>query len=333
MRAALLPVLALPLLLTYCGSKHDLVIGEIETAPITEGGSSVIPNAGSAGTEANAGGAGGTAGGSGGTGTAAGSGGESGSATEGGATNGGESGGGGESGAGSIICPPGEEPPVDSLIHRYSFSDAGTDVLDSVGTANGKVIATSMDGSGVLTLAGNAVQPDQYAELPDNLINSLSEVTFVVWTTWKGGAGYERILDFGESNKGSVQGDSGRSYIAVMTSNGFANGMGLGAEITAPGFATLQLASTADIKAIPAMVALTFRSGSSVGLFLDAQPLIESPTSIKLSDIKDVNNWLGQSQWSKDHAYSGTYTEFRIYNTALSACQLSTLFARGPDVP
>jgi hypothetical protein len=322
----------MPLLLTYCGSKHDLVIGEIETAPITEGGTSVIPNGGSAGTEANAGGAGGTSSGSGGSNAVGGSSGDGGSVTDGGSPSGGD-GGGGDSGAGPIICPPGEEPPLDSLIHRYSFTEAGTEVLDSVGTAHGKVLETTMDGSGVLTLAGNSVQPDQYAELPDNLISPLSEVTFVVWTTWKGGAGYERILDFGESNKGSVQGDSGRSYIAVMTSNGFANGTGLGAEITAPGFATLQLASTADIEDIPAMVALTFRSGGSVGLFLDAQPLIESPTSIKLSDIKDVNNWLGQSQWSKDHAYGGTYTEFRIYNAALSACQLSTLFARGPDVP
>jgi hypothetical protein len=332
MRAAILPTLALPLLLTYCGSKHELVIGEIETAPIIEGGTSVIPNGG-AGAEPAVGGNGavGAIGGAGGAGAVGGTG-EGGSLPEAGSTSTG--GVGGEGGVPGTVCPPGEEPPVGSLLHRYSFDGTGADVFDSVGTAHGRVIETSLDGTGVLTLAGNrSGLPDQYAELPDNLISGLSELTFVVWTTWKGGAGYERILDFGISNKGSVQGDSGRAYIAVMTSNGFANGMGLGAEITAPGYATLQLASAEDIDDIPSMVALSFRSGVSVGLFLDARLLIESPTPIKLSDISDVNNWLGQSQWSKDHAFGGTYDEFRIYDSALSECQLSTLFARGPDAP
>ena len=50
--------------------------------------------------------------------------------------------------------------------------------------------------------------------------------------------------------------------------------------------------------------------------------------------IEDVvNDWVGQSQWSKDHPYQGTFNEVRIYNVALNACQLHTLLERGPDSP
>ena len=78
-------------------------------------------------------------------------------------------------------------------------------------------------------------------------------------------------------------------------------------------------------------MAFAFKSGISLQLFLGAKLLIESPTTVKLSDIKDVNNWVGESQWSKDHAYQGTFDEFRIYNVALTSCQLHTVINRGPD--
>jgi hypothetical protein len=66
---------------------------------------------------------------------------------------------------------------------------------------------------------------------------------------------------------------------------------------------------------------------------LDGKSLIRGSTSLKLSDINDVNNWVGESQWSKDHCYHGTFDELRIYNVALTACQLQTLYERGPTLP
>lgn len=325
MRAAALPVLALPLLLTYCGASGDLVIGKIE--PVAEGGASVIPTAGAGGSPTAAGSA------QGGAGAVAGSGGDVALGGDAGAS--GASGAAGAAGAPATVCVGDEEPPLDSLVNRYAFDGTGGEVVDSMGGLPGNLEGGAMlDGTGALTLAGNRDgQPDQYVNLPNDLISSLTDVTFVVWATWKGGAGYERILDFGISDQGEKQGGSGRSYIAVMTSNGFANGMGLGAEITAPGFATLQLASDKDIKGKLSQIALVFRSGVNVELYLDGVLLISSPSPFKLSDIVDVNNWLGESQWSKDHPFGGTYDEFRIYNTALNGCQLTTLLTRGPDVP
>jgi hypothetical protein len=318
MRVSLLHFVALPLLLSDCGSKQDLLIGEV--AIVTTEGSSIIPAAGVGGEATIAGAArGGMPGGAGGSSGASGEAGAAGTA---------------EGGAHAVEpCLEGEEPPVDSLIHRYSFDGTGTIVVDAMGGDEGTVVGGAMlDGSGVLTLAGNRDGlPDQYVNLPNGLISGLSQVTIMAWTTWEGGAGYQRVFDFGISDQGEVQGGSGRSYLAVMPSTGFANGTELGAEVAAPGFATQQLPSTRDIQDRLAVVALAYRSAVAVELFVDGESLIRTPTPVALSDIEDKNNWIGQSQWSKDHPYHGSFAEFRIYDVALSACQLRTLVERGPD--
>lgn len=332
MRAALLPTLALPLLLTYCGAKGDLVIGEV--ALTTSGSGSVTPVAGSAGEASSGGSSTAGSGGSAGSGGHGGSGGDAGSAAgEGGAAgaSGGDGGSGGDSG-----CVEGEEPPLGSLVHRYDFSGIGTTLLDLVGDAHGTIEeGAQLDGSGVLSLAGRVSgAPDQYVDLPNGIVSPLTEVTFVAWTTYEGGAGFQRIFDFGDSTSGEGQGDSGRNYITALYGSNFANGNRLGAQIAAPGFPSLSLGTYFElVQDQEYQVALTFRSNVSVTLFAEAQELISSPVQRALSELNDVNCWLGRSQWSKDHPFHGKYNEFRIYNVALNACQLATLKARGPDAP
>jgi hypothetical protein len=334
MRAAAIPILGLPLvLLNHCGSKADLIIGEIHTVSAA-GKTSVLPTAGS-GAEPST--AGNTQGATGGTGVA----GSGAAPSDGGALSGAGGGTAGEGGANDTpggaagTCPGGEEPPLGSLLHRYSFDGTGASVVDSVGGANGNLVGgATLDGSGILTLPGNRDgQPDQYLNLPNGIISKLDGVTIVAWTTWLGGAGYQRVFDFGESDAGEAQGNSGKSYVAVMPSTGFANGTGLGAEIAVPGSGTLQLPSPEGMLNRSAQVALAFQSGVSLELMLNGKSLIRSSTSLKLSDINDVNNWVGESQWSKDHCYHGTFDELRIYNVALTACQLQTLYERGPSLP
>src|SRR4051794_1571797 len=104
MRAAFFPTLALPLLLTYCGAKGDLIIGELQ--PVMAGSPSVIPSAGSGATTAVAGSDQGGVGGGAGT------------VSEGGTTAGDmpiETA--GAAGAPPSPCLDTEEPPLASLIH------------------------------------------------------------------------------------------------------------------------------------------------------------------------------------------------------------------------
>ncbi len=128
-------------------------------------------------------------------------------------------------------CIDGEEPPLDALIHRWSFDGTGVNVVDSIGGANGTVEGGADARRRRACSRWPAIvmsSPISTSTCPTGLISGLSQVTILAWTTWQGGAGYQRIFDFGISDMGEQQGGSGRSHIAVMPSTGFANGTGLG---------------------------------------------------------------------------------------------------------
>ena len=203
MRAATIPTLASALLLMHCGARGDLIIGEL--ALTSAGSATVIPSGGVTATAGTASSDPGGVGGSGGSMAEAGLGGTP--QNDGGAPD--------NAGGDFSDCQATDEAPVGSLLHRYSFDGTGANVTDSVGNATGNLVnGALLDGSGVLTLPGeHDGQPDQYLNLPNGLISPLSEVTIVAWTTWTGGAGYQRVFDFGISDLGEVQGNSGKSYI------------------------------------------------------------------------------------------------------------------------
>lgn len=329
---------ALWLLPAGCGANSDLVIGIL----LGGGGSGAASGAGSGGDPpidmGGSGGAAGSAAAAGSSGTA-GIAGSAGFGAEGGVpgTDGGAA---GAAGTGDPGCIDGEEPPIGSLVHRYDFSGTGTTLTDLVGIANGTLQAGALlDGSGLLTLKHVAGQPDGYVDLGQGIVSALTDATFVVWVTYdSGGPGFQRIFDFGDSNNTSTdgvgQGDQGRDYIALIQGTNFANGNELGAQVAAPGSPTLSLGSFFELDSVvESQVALTYASGQRVALYADAIQQIASPVLRSLSEVHDVNCWLGRSQWQSNPGYRGTYNEFRIYNAALNSCQLATLKARGPDQP
>jgi hypothetical protein len=307
------------LLLVDCGAKQDLIIGEL----------ALSSDAGSAGVSSGSGGADAT----GGAVTTAGSGGSSdptaGSNDTGGADTAGAA---GMAGSSDEDCIAGDEPPLGSLLHRYSFDGSGATATDSVSAADGNIVGTTLDGSGLVTMDGNT---RQYVDLPDGIVSELTDLTVVTWMTWTGGGAYQRVFDFGISTQGEGLGDSGRSFLAVMPMTGFDDQRkpGLGGEVKAPGFPTVTLASTEEMEDRAAQVGFVFRSGVSASLYLDGNRLASAATAITLADIDDRNNWLGQSQFQTDPEFEGAYEEFRIYDAALNSCQLHTLLVRGPQSP
>lgn len=324
MRVARLHLFAGLLLLTECGSRQDLVIGSLG---LSEAGASMGGSSGGSGGDANAGSQA-VAGAGGAVDPAAGVGGQT---VGGDGTAAGAGGDGGDVGLPPEDCIVGEEPPLDSLIHRYSFDGVGLSAIDSVGTLNGTISSGApLTDTGLLDLKSGG----DFVDLDNSIMDGLTEVTVVAWTTWRGSAGWQRVFDFGTSEGGENVHPGGRSYFCLMAATGFENQTkpGLGGEIKAPGFTTVRLASKEDMKNRPAQVALSFKGGVSASIYLDGNRLDMRATSIKLSDIVFNNNWLGQSQYP-DTNYNGTYEEVRIYKTALNGCQLHTLLVRGPQTP
>ena len=237
-------------------------------------------------------------------------------------------------GEGGAVCPT-DVPALPSPAHRYAFDGVGGAVTDSFGGPDGKLVPPTggtFDGKGMLTLDGKT----GYVDLPNHLLNLLTDATFMTWTSWpRGGAGFTRIFDFGTGTAGEDPvGDShGLHYVMTSPFTGWAQGSNLGVEVATPGTGVVQIPSPKSIKdAAFHQVTVVFRSQARVELYLDAKLLnTVAIADGKLTDIDDVNNWLGRSQTSSDNRYNGSYTEFRIYDRALDECAIATALAAGPD--
>ena len=236
------------------------------------------------------------------------------------------------------------------LAHRYSFndgtpSDGGTGdggdvggggttmVRDSVGTANGTAVNVVLRGTGTLTLAGD--QTDQYVSLPGGIISALgNSATFEGWINWTGAGAWQRIFDFGVADPTTpgVQGTgSAFVFLSPLGGTGVAlftvNTVGL-TEVMAPQFFP-QGAAGAQPHHFAAVVDA---SGPSARLYIDGTLVGSTPLVSTLSGLRDVNNWLGRSQFLPDPEFGGTYYEFRIHSTAMTQAQINASIAAGPDV-
>jgi hypothetical protein len=285
-----------------CGSAEDLSIGRVndDLPPDAGTGNPPAGTSGSGGSPADAG--------------------SGGSSALGGAAQAGASG-------APSDCSPGEVPSEASLIHRYRFDGDSTTVIDEVGGQDGVLVGgAALDGTGRLTLDGE----DDFVDLPNGLVSGLGDATFVVWTIWDGGAGFQRVFDFGVSRlgEGVEQREQGDSYLALIPFDG----TGISVEARTPEMGTVQLQPDVQLtEGELHQLVVVFRSRESVSLFLDAAPLGTVDVSMALSEVVDLNDWLGQSQWENDHTYHGRYDEFRVYDEALGPCAIESLFDAGPD--
>jgi hypothetical protein len=226
-----------------------------------------------------------------------------------------------------------------ALIHRYSFNGAGTMVTDSVGTAHGTVIGTRLNGDGSLILAGDP--SDQFVDLPNGIIRSLHDATFEAWVSWNGGAGWQRIFDFGSS-----EAPEGTRGVGAVTTLYLTPQSGV---VVAPAETNVMVGAFKRADQDPAIetravsmqpmstgvtshvVLVVDDTNDLITLYRDGAPVGSKAFLDALSLLNDINNWLGRSQYSIDPAFNGRLYEFRIFNRALTDAGVRTLFLGGTD--
>jgi hypothetical protein len=215
-----------------------------------------------------------------------------------------------------------------ALIHRYRFEGSGTTLTDSKSSASGMLVGTTLNASGSLVLAGGTSSSGtQYADLPDALVSGLSSTTLECWITWSGGNAWQRIFDFGNGS------GTGQSYFyltpragntpnvmrVAFTPDGYSNEVSLNAAAVLP-------------SGVMKHVAVVVNSANDTwSLFVDGAQVGTGALTLRLSVLRDVNNWLGRSAFSADPWLAGSIQEFRIYGAALTEPQLATSFRAGPD--
>lgn len=220
--------------------------------------------------------------------------------------------------------PPVVEP---LLLHRYSFDGSSTDVIDSRGAAHGVVVNTTLTNDGTLTLAGGS--SGEYVDLPDGIVSGLSNATFEAWVIWEGGSQWQRIFDFGNT----APNGSGTSYLFLTPSGVNLNGPirlvhstgGTVGETALNGPGPMPTGQYCHVAAV------IDEREQTMSLYMNGELLGSTAFTNRLSDIDDVNNWLGRSNFPADQNFAGILDEFRIYASALSAEQIATSFAAGPD--
>lgn len=223
-------------------------------------------------------------------------------------------------------------------LHRYPFDDASDPLvaLDVVGGAHGVVRGNAEydDDTG-----GLRVELDGYVDLPNGMISALDAVTFEAWVLWDGdNAGdWQRIFDFGSTSVGEVT-ELGGVYTATnsrflqlspqssegslrLTLQGDDGNLALRGDGPLPENTVAHVAATYDVAA------------SVASLYVDGAAVGSAPWSTPLSDIDDVNCWLGRSNFSVDPGFDGVFLEVRVYGHALTSEEVEASFVAGPDLP
>jgi alpha-L-arabinofuranosidase len=210
------------------------------------------------------------------------------------------------------------------LVHRYSFNEtAGAICADSVGGAawNGRLPAGGSFGSGQLRLTA---ADSQYVQLPVGVLSNYSAVTIDTWVAFPGQLPKNCFLfGFGDRN-----GWAGEKYIfcapqvgrVAITDGDYAR------EESAFAHSDFSFNSSWHVTAVfnpPQGCIALYTNGVLAG--------INSNVTTPLNSVRDVCNYIGRSLYSVDPYANMSLDEFRIYNGALTAEEISENQSLGPD--
>ncbi|MCA9215777.1 MAG: PEP-CTERM sorting domain-containing protein [Planctomycetales bacterium] len=255
-------------------------------------------------------------------------------------------------------------PPINPVavpagpIHRYNFNNPAAGdaseatIEDIVGGANGIVLGegSSFNGS-ELILDGGGSDFAAYVDLPNGIMSQHESITFEGWVTVDGIQSWQRVFDFGSNNPGGDDGEledvgddnggntEGMDYFFLSAARGD-NISDQRLEIrnedpAGGGITTIDSSETMDEgDSYHFVVAYEAAEGGggTITYYRDGKQESQGTTGISLSEINDVNNWLGRSNWTNDANLQGSFDEFRIYDYALTNENAKQNFNDGPNV-
>ncbi len=197
-----------------------------------------------------------------------------------------------------------------SLIGHWPLTENLDDItgncLHAVGQAN--TFAATDTHSGINLDGGNT----GYVSLPYHVAD-MEQLTFSAWVKPTASTAWQRIFDFGRSTD---------NYLFLTPSNGSRLRFEICKDGTKQGLnATRRLTAGAWTH-----VTLTI-SSTAVSIYLDGQ-LNATSTDISLrpTDIGPTLSYIGRSMFDADPLFKGTIGDVRIYNYALDAEQIKSLY-------
>src|SRR5271157_4493312 len=210
--------------------------------------------------------------------------------------------------------------PGAALQHRYSFNG---DAKDSVGHADGTLEGAAVISDGQVHLDGSR---GSYVNLPGGLIAGDKAVTFEFWASLGSNRNWCRVFDQGSDtmvNKGrldlyfSPHSGAGDFRLTVMDPN--------------PHERVIRVRGNLDNRTNLYVACVLDPPSGFMGIYTNGILAVSTNTLTSLESVATNCFYLGRSLFPADPPLNGSIDEFRIYNAALSAAQISDNFKNGPD--
>lgn len=232
-------------------------------------------------------------------------------------------------------------PVQAALVNKYNFN--GGSVADSVGGANGTLVGTaSVALAGRLNLTGGG-DGNSYAELPATIATSAvsggtaGAFSFETWARATNNVGWASLASFGGDVGGDPNGgDNDYIQLIPLTGDGAAT-LRATSKINGGGESFVDGVSPLSTTTDQHIVVVVDQSGGlpgTVEMYVDGVSAGSAPVQagLDITTMASGQNWLGRSQW-QDASFDGSYDEFRVYDHALTAGEVTTSFIEGPDLP
>jgi hypothetical protein len=205
--------------------------------------------------------------------------------------------------------------PSTELVARYTFDNTAADSSGNGydATLTGTTSYAAGHSGDALVLDGSS----GYASLPSGIVSSLSDFTVSTWVKAGDVDTWSRIFDFGTGTTKymflTVNAASYPRY--AITASGYS------AEIKVNGTAAFTTGAWHH-------VAIT-QSGNTATLYIDgAAAATNTGATLSPSGLgATTQNYIGKSQFSTDPYLNGSVDDFRIYSRALSAAEISAIYA------
>jgi hypothetical protein len=251
------------------------------------------------------------------------------------------------------------------LVNKYTFNNNTAN--DSIGGQNGVIV----DNTGISKYTGGAIdlsgnngagsnqdfsQPatiGTFVDLPNGVFSSavtstasggvFGAASLEIWFTTQQNRGWAEAYSMGSSAAGENLSTGGGSYVAVIPQSGTTPTEFRATTRDGAANAEAWVNNVTPLPPLPTgvkqHVVYTLDHNDTDGgtkpngtgrLYLNGTGVGAAEIRGFLDTIPDVNNWLGRSQWG-DPLYDGSIDEFRIYNHALTAGEVTASFNTGPD--
>ncbi|MEQ1859282.1 MAG: LamG-like jellyroll fold domain-containing protein [Chthoniobacteraceae bacterium] len=269
-----------------------------------------------------------------------------------------------DAGPDALWSPPAVTAVPAQPVNRWSFNETtGTNFIDTIGGATATVRGAGATLSGTaLTLPGgtngnqSASAISAYVDLPNNIVNTKPNFTAEAWCAPLSSRTDQRLFDFGRSTITSGAGAATGEVIDGAAAPGNFDGydnlvLSLNSAATfgknriegeynnaGPILYETDL-STATTAGTEYHYVLTVEdgvgqyggTGSRAKWYRNGvlQHVLEM--NFRLSQISDVNNWIGRSAYSGDMNAHLALNELRIYNGALTPTEVMASYNRGTD--